>query len=82
MADTKTLTVRVDSETESIIRELRINGETIKTVSDVVRAALHLAAREARRAALRAESQALLNDPADRAEMKALAAELDEIRAW
>lgn len=73
------LTIRTDREVEAALAGLTSDG---RTRSQAVRAAILDAERARRRAALRAEAEALRNDPEDVATSRALAAEMDEIRAW
>lgn len=50
--------------------------------SEVARAAILAAEREQRRARMRAEAEALRDDPEDIAASRQLAAEMDAARAW
>ena len=52
------------------------------TVSDAIRQALVDAARLRRRAQMRSESLEVMQNAADRAESRHVAAEMDELRAW
>jgi Arc/MetJ-type ribon-helix-helix transcriptional regulator len=74
-----TLTIRTDPEVERALDVLTSEG---KSRSEAVRAAILEAERSHRRARLRAEAEALRDDPEDVAASQALAAEMDEIRAW
>lgn len=74
-----TLTIRTDPEVERALAALTSEG---KSRSQAVRAAILEAERAQRRARLRAEAEALRNDPDDVAASRALAAEMDAIRAW
>ncbi len=74
-----TLTIRTDSEVEHALEELTRTG---RSRSEAVRAAILDAERAQRRALLRAEAEELRNDPDDVAASRALAAEMDDIRAW
>jgi Arc/MetJ-type ribon-helix-helix transcriptional regulator len=74
-----TLTIRTDAEVERALEALTSEG---RSRSEVIRAAILLAAREARRERMRAEADALRNDPDDVVKSRDLAAEMDEIRAW
>lgn len=75
-----TITIRIDSEVEAALAELvaRFGG----TRSDAVRRAVLDASRESRRAALRAEAEALRDDPEDVAAARSLAAEMGAPGAW
>jgi len=74
-----TLTIRTDAEVERALESLTRDG---RSRSDVVRAAILAAEREQRRSRLRAEAEALRDDPEDVAESRRLAAEMDVVRAW
>ena len=52
------------------------------SASEAIRQALVDAVRLRRREQMRAESRALMNDEADRAESRRVLAEMDELRAW
>ena len=52
------------------------------TASDAIRQALVDAVRLRRREQMRAESLALMDDDADRAESRQVLLEMDELRAW
>jgi hypothetical protein len=74
---TRALHVRLDAESEAALAVLRAEG---MTDSQAVRSALTEARRRRRqRLALRDEARRLAADPEDRAEMKALGEELDEL---
>ena len=73
------LTIRTDPEVEGALDALTSSG---LSRSEAARAAILEASRENRRAQLRAEVEALRNDPEDVAASRALAAEMDAIRAW
>ena len=75
----KTLTIRTDAEVERALASLTREGQSR---SEAARAAILDAERAHRRARLRAEAEALRNDPEDVAASRALAAEMDTIRAW
>lgn len=75
----KTLTIRTDPEVERALEILTREG---LSRSEATRAAILAAEREHRRAQLRAEAEALRNDPEDVAAARALAAEMDDLRAW
>jgi Arc/MetJ-type ribon-helix-helix transcriptional regulator len=74
-----TLTIRTDPEVERALAALTSEG---KSRSEAARAAILEAERAHRRARLRAEAEALRADPDDVAASRALAAEMDAIRAW
>ena len=74
-----TITIRTDNAVDEALDTLTAGG---KSRSDAVREAILLAYRELRHARLRAEAEALRNDPDDMAASKRLAAEMDSIRAW
>lgn len=73
-----TLTIRTDPDVERALTTLTSDGSSR---SDVARKAILDAERNQRRARLRAEAEALRNDPADVAASKELAAQMDAIRA-
>jgi hypothetical protein len=70
---------RTDERSERALAELMADGST---ASDAIRRALVDAARLRRRELMRAESLALINDEADRAESRQVLSEMDELRAW
>ena len=74
-----TITFRTDPESENALAELTEGGQS-KT--DVIKAALIMAAEVQRRERLRAEAAALAADPDDAAEIRAVREELDDLRAW
>ncbi|WP_448071153.1 hypothetical protein [Georgenia yuyongxinii] len=74
-----TLTIRTDSEVERALEALTREG---LSRSEAARMAILEAERAHRRARLRAEAEELHNDPQDVAASRALAAEMDAIRAW
>lgn len=74
-----TLTIRTDAEVERALQRLTQAGATR---SEVVRVAILEAERADRRARLRAEAEALREDPDDVVASRELAAEMDELRAW
>lgn len=78
---TKTITTKLDDETETFLRNL-MDGSG-RTQSEVVRDALRTAERARIDRALREESARLMADPVDVAESKAIAAEMGSMRsAW
>jgi hypothetical protein len=70
---------RTDERSERALAELMADGST---ASDAIRQALVDAVRLRRREQMRAESLALINDDADRAESRRVLLEMDELRAW
>ena len=70
---------RTDERSERALAELMVDGST---ASDAIRRALVDAVRLRRREQMRAESLALMNDDADRAESRQVLLEMDELRAW
>lgn len=74
-----TITFRTDPESDRALEELTADG---RNRSEVIKAALIAAAREHLRERLRAEAAALAADPDDLAEIRAVRADLDAIRAW
>lgn len=73
-----TLTIRTDPEVERALASLTEEGQSR---SEAARTAILEAERARRRARLRAEADELRNDPDDVAASRALAAEMDAIRA-
>jgi len=76
-----TRTFYSDAKTEAELAYLATDYHEAR-FSTIVQMAIHDAAEAKRRAALRAEAEALRNDPVDRAAALALQRELDEIRVW
>lgn len=74
-----TLTIRTDPEVEHALEALTRGGVSR---SEAARTAILEAERAHRRAALRAEADALRDDPEDVAASRELAAEMDAVRAW
>jgi hypothetical protein len=74
-----TLTIRTDPEVDRALAVLTRDG---RSRSEAVRAAILDAERARRRATLRAEAESLKGDADDVAASRALAAEMDAIRAW
>ncbi|MGF1595336.1 MAG: hypothetical protein ACFCVK_00135 [Acidimicrobiales bacterium] len=70
---------RTDDRSEAALAELMSDGSS---ASEAIRQALVDAVRFRRRERMRAESMALMNDPADRAESRRVLAAMDELRAW
>jgi len=79
LCNVSSLTIRTDPEVERALESLTREGQSR---SEVARAAILEAERAHRRARLRAEAEALRDDPADVAASRELAAEMDAIRAW
>ncbi len=73
-----TLTIRTDQEVERALASLTSNGQSR---SEAARAAILEAERTQRRERLRAEAEELRNDPEDLAASRALASEMDSLRA-
>lgn len=74
------IVIRADAETTRALEHLvQITGGT---KSDVVRDAIRAAEREAVLRRVREQSEAVRNDPTDRAEMLAVAEDLEALRAW
>ncbi|MQA85808.1 MAG: hypothetical protein GEV03_14605 [Streptosporangiales bacterium] len=74
-----TITVRADSEVEQALAELTADG---RSQSAAVREAILFAHRAHRAERLRAEAEAIAADPEDRAEMRAVQADMESLRAW
>lgn len=70
---------RTDARSEAALAELMSDGSS---ASEAIRRALVDAVRLRRRERMRAESEALLDDPADREESRRVLAAMDELRAW
>ncbi|MDR1441828.1 MAG: hypothetical protein LBJ02_05495 [Bifidobacteriaceae bacterium] len=74
------IVVRSDLETDSALERLsRITGTS---KSQAVRNAIRAAEGEAVLAQMRQESLAIRDDPGDRAEIRAVAEDLETLRAW
>ena len=73
------LNFRTDERSEKALAELMSDGST---ASEAIRQALVDAVRLRRREQMRAESRALMNDEADRAESRRVLADMDALRAW
>lgn len=74
-----TLTIRIDEDVQKALDALTSDG---RSRSEAARAAILDAERAQRRARLRAEAEALMNDPEDLAEVRAIQQEMDAVRAW
>lgn len=73
------ITFRSDETSDAALRELTEDGSDR---SEVIRRALTEAAARRRAERLRAQAQALANDPDDLAEMRRVQAEMATLRAW
>ncbi|WOQ16786.1 ribbon-helix-helix protein, CopG family [Raineyella sp. W15-4] len=74
------IVVRVDSDTDRALTHLvKLTGQSR---SEVVREAIRAAEREAVLERVRKQALAVRDDPADRAQMLALAEEMESLRAW
>lgn len=74
-----TITVRTDSEVERALEALMADG---RSRSAVIREAIIDAYHHRVAGQLRIEAEALAHDPDDRAEMRAVQADLESLRAW
>lgn len=77
MADT--ITFRPDEDAERALAVLTSDGTS---TSSAVRSALIDAARARAKQRLRAEAEALADDPADRAEAAQVLRDMETLRAW
>jgi hypothetical protein len=75
----ETITFRTDDDTAEAIAVLTRDGTS---VSAAVRAALIAAARVRATGQLRAQAEALRNDPNDRAESAQVLRDMGTLRAW
>jgi predicted transcriptional regulator len=75
------LTIRADSAVQRALDYL-LGERAGETKSEVVRAAILELERTTRRARLREESAALRDDPEYQAEVRAIQAEMEHLRAW
>lgn len=73
------ISVRTDPEFDA---DLEVLGEEYGSTSNTIKVAIHNLAEERRRRVLREETLALANNPDDQAEIRAVMAEMDELRAW
>ena len=74
------IVIRADQETTRALAHLvELTGHNR---SEVVRDAIRVAEREAVLARVREQAEAVRDDPDDRAEMLAVAADLEPLRAW
>jgi len=74
-----TITFRADSEVERALAEL-VTGDRDR--SQVIRDAILAARRAKRERDLRADADALRADEGDRAEARAVLADMEHLRAW
>lgn len=74
-----TLTIRTDADVDRALEALTSRGQA---KSDVVRNAILLAERTERRARMRAEAEALRDDPSDAAQARQLASDMEQLSAW
>lgn len=74
-----TLTIRTDPDVERALEVLTAEGQS---KSEAVRTAILESERARRRARMRAEAEALRNDPDDVAAAKQLAEEMGQLGAW
>ena len=77
---TNSTSLRFTPEDEAALAYLM--AETGASRSEAVRAALQLAVRDLRRARARAEAEAVMADPAQRADLDAAQAEMEVDSAW
>lgn len=73
------MTLRLDDESARELSELAV-GQPSKAAA--IAQAIHLAYRRHREQQLRAEAELLVNDPDDRAEIRAVRTEMDALSAW
>jgi predicted transcriptional regulator len=74
-----TITFRADDEVDRALAELSAEN---RDRSQVIRDAILAAWRLRRREQLRAEAEAVASDPDDRAEARAVLADMESLRAW
>jgi len=77
---TAVTTLKVSVQTRDRVKGFR-NAEH-RTADQVINAALDQLEYERRRQLMRRQSATAVNDPADRAEIDAIQADLDDLRAW
>lgn len=77
---TKMLTTRLDDDTETALDH--VLEETGKNASQLVRDLIHDANRALIDARVRAECEAIMADPAERAEIDAVQEDMEYLRAW
>lgn len=73
------VTFRTDDEVDAALAELEAGS---RDRSQAIREAILLAGRLKRAERLRAEAEALAADEADRAEARAVLADMESLRAW
>ena len=73
-------TLKVSTTTRDRVKALRTAEH--RTADQVINAALDQLEHEYRRQLMRQQSMLAVHDPADRAEVAAVQADLDELRAW
>ncbi len=78
---TGTLTVRLDASTEAELARLLADGVGPNR-NAIVRDAIHQAARNHIEQRLREQSEAIMNDPAERKRAQELYEDMDDLRAW
>ena len=74
-----TITFRTDEEVDQALAEM-VNGDRDR--SQVIREAIIAAWHRQRAKQLRAEAEAIAADPDDRAEARAVLADMESLRAW
>ncbi|MDR0594072.1 MAG: ribbon-helix-helix protein, CopG family [Bifidobacteriaceae bacterium] len=74
------IVLRSDPQTDAALERLALMTGASK--SEAVRRAIRAAERGAVLAQMRRESLEIRDDPSDRAELRAVAADLEELRAW
>lgn len=74
-----TITFRSDDDVDRALADLA-DGDRDR--SQVIREAILAAWRQRQEERLRAEAEALANDPDDRAEARAVLADMESLRAW
>jgi hypothetical protein len=74
-----TITFRTDEEVDQALAEM-VSGERDR--SQVIRDAIIAAWHHQRDEQLRAEAEAIAADPDDRAEARAVLADMESLRAW
>lgn len=79
MCPMSTITFRTDAEVDRALASLTADG---RSKSEAVRWAILELERTERRARMRAEAEALRTDEQDLEASKALAHEMEELRAW
>ena len=74
-----TITFRADDRTDQDLHELTEDGTDR---SAAIRDAIHFAAKAHRAARIRRQAEEVAADPDDRAEMEAVMADMEPLRAW